>query len=548
MVNYVIIGGGIAGVCCAEELCRTCPNDSVTLVAATRILKGVSTVAQITKTIEELQVVEKDLDSLPYPNLNWVQGIATDIDTEKQLITILSTDDDNEKIDEIASDLQISSLPYDKVCICTGAKPRRLLNSPHVVVLRDTDSVQELSDKLKSAKKVMVVGNGGIALELAHALHGVDVTWVIRHGHIGDAFFDLDAAQFLLEELQHARKGTSVQKSKTTTTTTIDDEEDDDFQAQIPPTQIVKMEGRRNRALGHAVGPAWTRALSTNSNQKEGGGNGGAFSVEMGCEVIKIAATFSPSSSSPSNTTNTAALEVSLSDGRTLGTDVIVSVIGVDPAVDWVPACVSRSVSDHGLVVDSTMKTSVENVYAAGDACSMIDHSSVDGGGNEESSCLSRRHWFQMRLWSQARAQAIYAAHCMSGISDQTGSDMSFEVFTHVTRFLGKKVVLLGLYNGQKLEDEPESDLVSYSRVTEEGDAGHHRGHCCRPGYKSDDHDKGRTFVRILLLRGKVQGAVLIGETDLEEAMENLILDGLDVDGYGPDLLDPEIDLEAIFD
>jgi len=39
MVNYVVIGGGIAGVCCAEELCRTCPNDSVTLVAGTRILK-----------------------------------------------------------------------------------------------------------------------------------------------------------------------------------------------------------------------------------------------------------------------------------------------------------------------------------------------------------------------------------------------------------------------------------------------------------------------------------------------------------------------------
>jgi hypothetical protein len=45
-----------------------------------------------------------------------------------------------------------------------------LLNSPHVVVLRDTDSVDELSEKLKSARKVMVVGNGGIALELAYVI------------------------------------------------------------------------------------------------------------------------------------------------------------------------------------------------------------------------------------------------------------------------------------------------------------------------------------------------------------------------------------------
>lgn len=44
---------------------------------------------------------------------------------------------------------------------------------------------------------------------------------------------------------------------------------------------------------------------------------------------------------------------------------------------------------------------------------------------------------------------------------------MAFELFTHVTRFLGKKVVLLGLYNGQRLQAEPMADLVSYSRVTE---------------------------------------------------------------------------------
>jgi pyruvate/2-oxoglutarate dehydrogenase complex dihydrolipoamide dehydrogenase (E3) component len=110
--------------------------------------------------------VEKDIESLPYPNLKWVPGLATEIDTEKQLVIIL-LNKSNESIDERASDLQTAILPYDKVCICTGAKPRRLLNSPHVVVLRDIDSVQELSEKLKSAKKVMVVGNGGIALELA---------------------------------------------------------------------------------------------------------------------------------------------------------------------------------------------------------------------------------------------------------------------------------------------------------------------------------------------------------------------------------------------
>ena len=61
----------------------------------------------------------------------------------------------------------------------------------------------------------------------------------------------------------------------------------------------------------------------------------------------------------------------------------------------------------------------------------------------------------------------IHAAHCMTGSAADTGTSFAFELFTHATRFMGQKVVLLGLYNGQRLEQEPESDMVIYSRATE---------------------------------------------------------------------------------
>ena len=51
---------------------------------------------------------------------------------------------------------------------------------------------------------------------------------------------------------------------------------------------------------------------------------------------------------------------------------------------------------------------------------------------------------------------------------------------------------MLGLYNGQGLDAEPHDDMVSYTRVTEAPEP---------------------TFVRVLMLRGRVQGAVLLGET-----------------------------------
>lgn len=99
--------------------------------------------------------------------------------------------------------------------------------------------------------------------------------------------------------------------------------------------------------------------------------------------------------------------------------------------------------------------------------------------------------------------------------------------FTHVTRFCEKKVIFLGLYNGQNLENESEEDLVAYIRSTPDPDT---------------------SFVRVILLRGRMQGAVLIGDTEMEETFQNLILDGLDLTSYGEAILDPDMGIDHIFD
>ena len=55
-------------------------------------------------------------------------------------------------------------------------------------------------------------------------------------------------------------------------------------------------------------------------------------------------------------------------------------------------------------------------------------------------------------------------------------------------------------------------------------------------------------YVKVIVYKGKVIGALLLGETDLEEVMENLILNQLDVSSIGIDLLDPDVDIEDYFD
>ena len=117
----------------------------------------------------------------------------------------------------------------------------------------------------------------------------------------------------------------------------------------------------------------------------------------------------------------------------------------------------------------------------------------------------------------QAKIMGIHAAQCMAGMAD--GPGIAFELFTHVTRLLQQKVILLGQY---ALDRDPDARVVCHHRIWET--------------------ESGRCYARVLLVDGKVQGAILIGDTELEETMENLILDRLDVSRYGEHLLDPDID------
>jgi hypothetical protein len=84
----------------------------------------------------------------------------------------------------------------------------KLINhdNPHVIGIRDTESVLSFQDRLKTCKHILLVGNGGIALELAHEIENCKITWVVKHDHIGHAFFDSLAAKFFLDKLNENKK------------------------------------------------------------------------------------------------------------------------------------------------------------------------------------------------------------------------------------------------------------------------------------------------------------------------------------------------------
>ncbi|XP_053110004.1 pyridine nucleotide-disulfide oxidoreductase domain-containing protein 1 isoform X2 [Hemicordylus capensis] len=478
--RFVVVGGGIAGVTCAEHLATEFPSDDILLVTASPVIKAVMNYRQVSRTLEEFDVEEQASSVLEkrYPNI-------------KKIIT--------EAGKEYA---------YEKLCLCAGAKPKLITEgNPFVLGIRDTDSVAEFQKHLAEAKRITIVGNGGIALELVYEIEGCEVIWAIKDKAIGNTFFDAGAAEFLIPKLSTEKPELPIACKRTKYTIAESEKEE----------RAVASLGK----IGSALGPDWHEGLHLKGSKELPH----KVHIESMCEIKKIylqedfqhlqkvSLVFPKAQQDERNAEPDQDLwpvYVELTNGKVYGCDFIVSATGVVPNVQ--PFLDGNNFTlgeDGGLKVDKYMHTSLPDIYAAGDICT--------------TSWEPSPFWQQMRLWTQARQMGWYAAKCMAAdaLGEPIDMDFSFELFAHVTKFFSYKVVLLGKYNAQGLGLDHELML----RCT-----------------------KGREYVKVVMQNGRMMGAVLIGETDLEETFENLILNQMDLSRYGEHLLDPNIDIEDYFD
>ena len=56
---FVVIGGGISGVSCAEHLSVLCPKETVLLITATDLVKVTCNLKKFGRTLEEFDVEER---------------------------------------------------------------------------------------------------------------------------------------------------------------------------------------------------------------------------------------------------------------------------------------------------------------------------------------------------------------------------------------------------------------------------------------------------------------------------------------------------------
>lgn len=271
------------------------------------------------------------------------------------------------------------------------------------------------------------------------------------------------------------------------------------------------------KLCGGALGPDWSSKIYLQSNKN----SSRHVHIEYKCEVEKLLSSeefknsgeiesLFPKCKQASSECHKWPVYVKLANGEVYGCDFVVSATGVTPNTSPFDSSANFSVAeDGGFKVDDNMMTNIDDVYAAGDVCT---------ASWEPAKC-----WFQMRLWTQARTMGAFAAQCMKAHleGENIFLDFSFELFAHMTKFFGFKVALLGKYNAQDIGDDYQL-LLRYT--------------------------KGFEYVKVVLQNGRMIGAVLIGETDLEETFENLILNETDLSDFGESLLDPRVDIDDFFD
>ena len=471
-MHFVIVGGGIAGISALEHLCHlaaaSSPSPSyddvsITLITPTPVLKHITNIQHLSHHRTTFDITSTPhttlLASLPTPHPPITIHLATLAHLSPHTRTLSLTSTSTTPVP--------ATLVYDRLLVAAGASPTVPFSGRAVHVLRDVESVDEVQSAIAALSPpaaavsadedgvLMVVGNGGIALELIHALTPSPqqqqrqqhrrLVWVVKDAYMGNTFLDREASAFLLPLLFPTHDPT------------IDEKSYGGEQEQRAKTGGTRGEvGRKGlrgevgeRMYGGGVGPYWQSRLRRSATST-------ALTTSLPVHAPDnltihfntiVAGTSHPAAASSASTTD---LSVSLSNGLTYTVALLFCATGVWPNTAFLTSptdptpSLAIDPSDGGILTHaSTLHTSAADVWAAGDCTHMQWHSADDS------------EMLQKRTWAQARIAGLNAAvsmwhnrHSNAEAADGVEADgVWYPLFTHTTQLFGQKVVLLGLYN-----------------------------------------------------------------------------------------------------
>lgn len=274
--QYVIIGGGIAGVSAAETIFAQEPDSEIILIC------GEANLPYFRMNLTRYLAGELEASSLPLHPEDWYPS--------KHITLMLETY--VETIDAEAHLVNLHdgrSIHYDKLILATGASPNVPpipgVQTAGVQTLRTIEDANKILEASANKADVICIGGGLLGLEVAGAI-----------ANSGGKVTVLEAMPWLLPRQ-------------------LDEPASKNLQARIEALGVKVIVGIKTQGI-------------------------------LGDQQVT---------------------SVLLEDGRELPADLVVISAGVRPNIGL--ACQVGAAANRGILVDSKMRTSVEDILAAGDNC-----------------------------------------------------------------------------------------------------------------------------------------------------------------------------------
>ena len=171
----MVLGNGIAGQTCAEELRKLDPDCSITMVAAERhpLYNRVALPRYLRGQVREEKVLMRTVEDYARQNLEiHFETWATEVDGQAKVVR---TNRGQE-------------LPYDALLIATGGRPKPppwpgSEEVDEVLGFQTLDDTRAIIEKADRSQRVLVMGGSFIGYELAEGIayrKKAQVTWIMR--------------------------------------------------------------------------------------------------------------------------------------------------------------------------------------------------------------------------------------------------------------------------------------------------------------------------------------------------------------------------------
>jgi NAD(P)H-nitrite reductase large subunit len=196
-INYLIIGGGIAGTTAAETIRQNDKKSSIAIISD----EPHPLYSRIMLSKPDFVSGKIPFEKIWLKNIDWYKENKIDLFTTKKAI----------KLDSLKKVVYLNDnteLQYGKLLLAIGGCARKLdipgIDKEGVFTLRTLDDFKAMTARLKSAKHAVAIGGGATNFEACEFFRklGLETILVIREPHFWDPVLDETSGRIIEKALK----------------------------------------------------------------------------------------------------------------------------------------------------------------------------------------------------------------------------------------------------------------------------------------------------------------------------------------------------------